>query len=132
MAVPRGLSTRALPFIGAVMLGLAAAGCQSMAVPMDDPWTYDSGSPQNVAMSSYCSAQARDAAIWGTLSSAWCTPYGPSLYWSRPVPDYPYYGWGTRRPWRGSPGYYSWGHPGRYRHGGFRSGGFRSGGGRRR
>jgi hypothetical protein len=120
MAVPRGLSPRALPLIGAAMLGLATAGCQSLAVPTDDPWTYDSGSPQNVAMSPSCSAPS-----W------WCVPYSSSPYWSRPVPGYPYYGWGARRPRRGSPGYYSWGHPGRYRHGGFRSGGFRSGGGRR-
>ncbi len=128
MAVSHSPSTRALPLIGIAMLGLAAAGCQSMAEPMDDLWAYDSGSPQNVAMSSYCSSQARDAAIWGTLPSSWCARYGPSPYWSQPVPGYVYYGWGTRRPWRGSPGYYSWGHPGRYRYGGFRSGGFRSGG----
>ena len=131
MAVSRSPSSRTLLLIATAMLGLAAAGCQHAAVAMDDPWAYDSGSAQNAAMSSHCSAQARDAAIWGTLPSAWCTPYGPSLYWSQPAPGYPYYGWGTGRPWRGSAGYYSWGHPGRYRYGGFRSGGFRSGGGRR-
>lgn len=131
MAVSRSPSTRALPFIGIAVLGLAVAGCQSTAVPMDDLGVYDAALPQNVAISSYCSAQARDAAIWGTFPSAWCAPNGSSPYWSRPDPGYPYYGWETRRPWRGAPGYYSWGHPGRYRHGGFRSGGFRSGGGRR-
>ena len=131
MAVSRSLSAHALPFLGGVVLGLAVAGCQSMAAPLDDLSVDDSNSPYSVAMSSYCTAQTRDAVIWGTLPSAWCTPYGPSLYWSRPAPGYPYYGWGTRRPWKGSPGYYSWGHPGRYRYGGFRSGGFRSGGGRR-
>ena len=132
MAVSRSPSSRALLLIATAMLGLAATGCQHAAVAMDDPWAYDSAPAQNAAMSSHCSAQARDAAIWGTFPSAWCTPYGPSLYWSWPTPGYPYYyGWGTGRPWRGSPGYYSWGHPGRYRYGGFRSGGFRSGGGRR-
>jgi len=131
MVVSRGLSLSALPFIGAAMLGLAATGCQSLAVPMDDPWAYDSSAPQNVALNSYCSTQAQDAALWGTRPFARCAPYGSSLYWFRSVPGSPYYGWGTRHPWRGSPGYYSWGHPGRYRHGGFRPGGFRSGGGRR-
>ena len=114
-----------------IAAGVTAAGCHSLAVATDDPWASDSGSPQTAAMNTYCSSQARDAALWGTLPSALCTPYGPSLYWSRPGLGYPYSGWGTRRPWRGSPGYYSWGHSGRSRYGGFRSGGFRSGGGRR-
>ena len=109
-----------LAFIAAV--GLATAGCQSMAVAMDDPLAYDPGATQPAGFNAYCSTTARDAAVQGTLPLTWCAPYGPSPYWSRPVPGYSYYGWGARRPWRGSPGYYSWGHAGRYRYGGFRSG----------
>jgi len=100
MAVSRGPSTRALPLIGVAILGLATAGCQSMAVAMDDSWAYDSGPAPNAVMNSHCSVQAQDAAIWGTLPSAWCTPYGPSLYWSRPAPGYPYIMGGER----GAPG----------------------------
>lgn len=116
-----------LAFVAAA--GLAAGGCQSMAIAMDDPLAYDPDTAQYASFNPYCSTMARDATVRGRLPSPWCAPYGPSPYWSRPVPGYSFYGWGSRLPWRGSPGYYSRGHAGRY--GGFRSGGFRSGRGRR-
>ena len=95
-------------------VGLATVGCQSMAVAMDDPLAYDSGPAQPAGMNAYCSSMARDAAAWGTLPSALCTPYGPPMYWSGPTGAYPYfYGRPSGRTWRGS----GWGqyrsHPGR-------------------
>ena len=61
-----------LAFIAAV--GLATAGCQSMAVAMDDPLAYDPGATQPAGFNAYCSTTARDAAVQGTLPLTWCAP----------------------------------------------------------
>ncbi len=126
--------TTVLQFTFVAAAGLAASGCQSMAVAMDDPLAYDSAVAQPASLNAYCSTAARDAAVWGTLPSAWCAPYGP--YWSGPAGASPYYygqtygrphdrTWG--RTWRG-PGWHQYrGYSGR----GFGGGGRGGRGGRR-
>jgi hypothetical protein len=106
-------------------IGLAAIGCQSTAIAMDDPLAYDPNSVQPAGMNAYCSSMARDAAVWGTLPSALCTPYGSPMYWSGPAGAYPYfYGrpYGYGRTWRG-PGLHQYrGYSGRGYGGGWRGG----------
>ena len=114
--------TTVLQFTFVAAAGLAGSGCQSMAATMDDPLAYDSAVAQPTSLNAYCSQTARDAAVWGTLPSAWCAPYGPG-YWSRSTgPGPSYYGRSYGRTWRG-PG---WGHyrgyPGRGYGGGWRGG----------
>ena len=104
-------------------IGLATVGCQSMAVAMDDPLAYDSGPAQPAGMNAYCSSMARDAAAWGMLPSAWCTPSGPPMYWSGPAGAYPYfYSRPYGRTWRGSGWNQYRSHPGRGYGGGWRGG----------
>jgi hypothetical protein len=101
MSSSRRLASRVMPFACMVIVGLAAMGCQSTAVAMDGPWGYGPGATRSAGLDAHCSAQARDAVIWGTLPSAWCAPYGP--YWSRPGIATPYFYSGPPfvRPWRG-------------------------------
>jgi hypothetical protein len=113
-----------LQFTFAAAIGLTTIGCQSTAVAMDDPLAYDSNSTP-AAMNAHCSSMARDAAVWGTLPSTLCTPYGPPMYWSGPTGAYPYfyrrpYGYG--RPWRGLGWHQYRGYYGRGYGGGWRGG----------
>ena len=108
----------------AAVVGLTATGCQSTAVAMDDPWAYEAGAAQPASLNAYCSTAARDAVVWGTLPSAWCTPYGPSMYGSGLTGAYPYfYGRPSYgRTWRG-PGWHQYrGYSGRGYGGGWRGG----------
>ena len=105
-----------------VTCALALTGCQSLAIAMnDDPTPYGSG-PAGYN----CAAQMQDAAVWGTLPSAYCAPANtPFFWWPRRTGVAPYYYGRPYGPaWRG-PGYY---HRGFYRGGG----GFRGGRGGRR
>jgi hypothetical protein len=111
------------------MVGMAAAGCQSLAIAMDDPAAYDSaGAAQPASLNAYCASAARDAALWGTLPSAWCAPYGPYWYGSAGGYPYAYYGRPYGKTWRGFGGAPRYrGYPGRGFGGGWRGGGGRGG-----
>jgi len=111
----------ALQLVFVATVGLTAAGCQSTAVALDDPWAYDSSAATTASLNAHCSAVARDAVIWGTLPSAWCAPYGPSAYWSGPTGP-GYYGRPYGRTWRGFGGYQYRGYSGRGYGGGWRGG----------
>lgn len=124
------LPSRLIPFACMAVVGLAALGCQSVAVAMDAPLAYDQAAAPNTAVSSFCLAQARDAVVWGTLPSLLCVPDNP--YWLRSGGAYPfaYYGRSHGRRWHG-PGWHRFGgYPGRG-FGGWR-GGWRGGRGGRR
>lgn len=129
MTIHRHVLLRLAPFACMAVIGMATMGCYSMAAAVDDPWAYDSGAAQPAGLSAYCSTMARDAAVWGTLPSAWCTPYGPPAYSSQSAGIGPYYYYGRPygRTWRG-PGWHQYrGYSGR----GYGSGGRGGRGGRR-
>jgi hypothetical protein len=104
-------------------IGLTAAGCQSTAIAMDDPWAYNSATATPASLNAHCSTSARDAVVWGTLPSAWCAPYGPSAYWSGPAGPGFYYGRPYGRTWRGFGWHQHRGYSGRGYGGGWRGGG---------
>lgn len=104
-------------------IGLAVGGCQSTAVAMDDPLADGSDATTPASLNAYCSTMARDTAVWGTLPSAWCAPYGP--YWSGASPYS--YGRPYGRTWRGFGGHQYRGYSGRGFGGGWRGGGGRGG-----
>jgi hypothetical protein len=119
---------RVLPYALAAACILALTGCQSLAMALDDPYPYGSDPAAVAGPPGYnCAAQVQDAAIWGTLPSAFCSPYGSSFYWSRRAGARPYSFYG--RPYGGG-----WRSSGWHRSGGFRGGygGFRGGRGGRR
>lgn len=127
MAIHRHVLLRLAPFACMAVIGMATMGCYSMAAAVDDSWAYDSGAAQPAGLSASCSTMARDAAVWGTLPSAWCAPYGPPAYSSQsagigPSYYYGYYGRPYSRTWRG-PGWHQYrGYPGRGYGGGWRGG----------
>lgn len=82
-----------------------AAGCQSVPVATGDPWVDDPLPVQFAGLTTICPRMVWEAAVWGTLPSAWCPPPDPLLFWSRPGIGYSRYAWGMWRPWRHHPAF---------------------------
>lgn len=123
MTIHRHLSLRLTPFACLAVSGLTIMGCHSMAMAVDDSGAYDSAT-QSAGLSAYCSTMARDAAVRGTLPSAWCAPYGPPAYSSQSagIDPYYYYGQPYGRTWLG-PGWHQYrGYPRRGYGSGWRGG----------